>query len=188
MPQKEIKGERTPGQRVSMKLVMHDGPGVHPFERGAAALRSTFKDHGYDAMPGNVIKADVYDIVATLAQAGFAYQPIPGDTDTYVRMSHEQEDTRAYISRAMSNVGFYRHPIKAARPGVTDGSLDFYWCEAEALHTYRATITQDGTVTALEYWHDGLAPINATQGWEDASGHRAWDRIVAAEIPVSQAL
>lgn len=188
MPLQEIKGERTTGQRVSMALTMHDGPGLHPFERAAASLRSAHKNHGNHTLPGNVIQANVYDIVATIAQAGFIYAPAPGDTDTYIRISHEQEDSRAYISRAISNVGFYRHPVKAARPGVTDGSLDFYWYEVEARHTYRATIAQHGTVTALEYWHDGLAPINATDGWEDARGHRAWERIVAAEIPVDQAL
>lgn len=187
MPLQPIPGERTTGQRVSMALTMYDGPGIHPFERAAASLRSAFKKGGYDSLPGNVIQANVYDIVATIAQAGFVHMPIPGDTDTYVRMSHEQEDTRAYISRAISNVGFYRHPIMAARPGVADGSLDYYWYEVEGKHTYRATIAQHGCVTGLEYWHDGLAPINATEGWEDARGHRAWDRIVAAEIQVSQA-
>lgn len=188
MPAQEIKGERTPGKQISMKLTMHDGPGISPYERAAASLRSTFKNGGYDSLPGNVIQANVYDIVAIIAQAGFAYLPIPGDADNYVRMSHEQEATRAYVSRAISNVGFYRHPLKTARPGIADGSLDFYWYEVEGLHTYRATIAQHGTVIALDYWPEGLAPINATDGWEDARGHRAWERIVAAEISVSQAL
>jgi hypothetical protein len=57
MPLKEIPGERTTGQRVSMALTMYDGPSIHPFERAAVSLRSAHKGHGYDRLPGNLIQA-----------------------------------------------------------------------------------------------------------------------------------
>jgi len=187
MPAKEIPGERTLGQRLNLKGYDHTGPGSSPGELGAATLRASFKADTPDGLPGNVIQANVYDIIAVLMQRGFAFQPIPGDDGEYVRLSHEQEDVRGYLSRALTNCGFYRTPHAAIRPDGEEGAIDFYFHEVAGLHTFRVSVAKYGTVTGIEQ-HEGLAAINKPDGWTDARDTRAWGRVVAADIPVSQAL
>lgn len=187
MPAKEIPGERSLGQQLTLKGYDHKGPGPAPYEKAAAILRSSFRQPERHDLPGNVIEANVYDIVAELTRAGFVYQPIPGEDGEYVRMTAEQEDARGYLARALSNCGFYRLPRRAVRADGEEGAVDFYFHEVSGDHTYRVAVAKYGTVTGIDR-HEGLAAINDPSGWEDARSHRAWDRIVAAEIPVSQAL